>query len=214
MAKKGSDRKKQKPRKDSGKPGSKAKKINDKARKSKKQTQTVYLPAVIVKPPEAEPMSEHEISYADALLAVEMEKLAAKGLTNDQIIKEIGISRDTFYRKLKNEPYFSYALFKHRGIAAHNVENSLYKRAVGYSILEKTTEAKPIKYKDKDGIERVSYELMVAKVVEKTVEPDVAAQKFWLSNRKSDEWKMRVEPAQAVGSDMSQMSFTIKRRGD
>ena len=59
-----------------------------------------------------EEMTEHEISYMDRLLAIDMEKLASKGFTNDQIIKALPISRDTFYKRLKEDPYFSYVLYK------------------------------------------------------------------------------------------------------
>ena len=82
---------------------------------------------------------EHEMSYMDRLLIIDIEKLASKGLTNDQIIDALPISRDTFYKRLKTEPYFSYALYKHRGIATNEVENALFKRSVGYTVQEKVT---------------------------------------------------------------------------
>lgn len=200
-----------KPRKDSGKPGSKARKITDKAKKSKKKTEKVYLPVAIAQPEQEEPMSEHEISYMDKLLSVEMEKLAAKGLNNNEIIKALGISRDTFYRKLRDEPYFSYSLYKHRGIAQKEIESALVQRAKGYKYLEKTTEAKPIK-KMVDGQIVTTYELMTAKVVEKEVAPDVAAQEFWLTNNAPSEWKKKPEPMTINGRDMSARVFSIKRR--
>lgn len=213
MGKKPSDNKK-KGGKKLGKPGSKGRQIDEKAKNSKKKTQKVYFPAVIVQPePEAEP-SEHELSYKDLLLATEMEKLAAKGLNNEEIIRELGISRDTFYRKLREESYFSYGLFKHRNIANHNVENALYKRSTGYTFLEKTTEAKPVITYDAEGNKQVSYQLMTAKVVEKEVPGDVKAQEFWLTNRKPEEWKKKIEPMQEKGADMSRITFALKKRAE
>lgn len=215
MTKKCQDKKKQKTRKDLGKKDSKAKKINEKAQKTKKKTTTVYLPAILVKPKEEEPMSEHQISYLDSLLAIEMEKLAAKGLNNEEIIKELGISKDTFYRKLKEEPYFSYSLYKHRGIANHNVENALYKRAVGYTFLEKTTEAKPVISVDDKGNVLRSYALIDSKIVQKEVPGDVKAQEMYLTNRNPDQWKKKVEPSKtSVAGDMSKITFSIKRRSE
>lgn len=205
-------KKKQKPRKDLGKEGSETKKAADKARQSKKKTEKVYLPAVIMKPPPEEEMCEHEIDYLDKLLAVKMEKLAAKGLSNNEIITALGISRDTFYRKLREEPYFSYCLYKHRGIAVANVESSLYKRATGFTVLEKTTEAKPVKGVDENGNQMLSYQLMTAKVVEKHIEPDTKAIELFLTNREPGEWKKKPEPAAAIIGDMSNMQFVIKRR--
>jgi len=110
-----------------------------------------------------EEMTEHEISYMDRLLAIDMEKLASKGFTNDQIIKALPISRDTFYKRLKEDPYFSYVLYKHRGIAVNEVENALYKRSVGFTVHEKVTEAKPVQ-KLVDGKVVTDYELMTAKI--------------------------------------------------
>lgn len=157
--------------------------------------------------------TEHEISYMDRLLIVDIEKLAAKGLTNDQIIDALPISRDTFYKRLKSEPYFSYALYKHRGIAVNEVENALFKRATGYTVQEKVTEAKPVQ-KLVDGQLQTDYELMTAKVIEKTVEPDTNAIKFFLTNRKQDEWKLKVEPHHVAGAEMEKITFNIKRRGE
>lgn len=197
-----------------GKPGSKGRKINDKAKASKKKTVKVYLPAIIPKPEAEDPLSEEEISYKDRLLAIEVEKLAAKGLTNDQIIKEIGISRFTFYKKLKEEPYFSYALFKHRHIAVQNVENAMYKRAVGYTFLEKTIELKPVVKMDISGTIEKTFELMESKIIEKEVPGDVKAQEIFLTNRDSMNWKKKVEPNQVHGGQMKNIVFSIKRRSE
>lgn len=156
---------------------------------------------------------EHEMSYMDRLLIIDIEKLASKGLTNDQIIDALPISRDTFYKRLKTEPYFSYALYKHRGIATNEVENALFKRSVGYTVQEKVTEAKPVQ-KIVNGQMQTDYELITAKITEKTVEPDTNAIKFFLSNRNPEQWKMKVEPHQVAGAEMEKITFNIKRRGD
>lgn len=189
---------------------SKYDKIKDKAKKRKKKTVKVLLPATSI----GEEPTEHEIEYKDKLLIVEVEKLAAKGFTNDQIIEKIGISRDTFYRRLKNEPYFSYALFKHRNIATLDVENALMKRCLGYTVLEKTTEAKPIKEKDQHGNETTRYVMTEAKVTEKTIEPDPKSIEFYLTNRAKKEWSKRPEPEMPLLADMSNITFSIKRRSE
>ena len=176
---------------------------------AKKKKVKVKLPS-LTNPDE---MSEHEISYMDRVLIMDIEKLAAKGFTNDQIIEKLPISRDTFYKRLKSEPYFSYALYKHRGIAVQEVENALFKRSMGYTVQEKVTEAKPVQ-KIVDGKLVTDYELMTAKITEKTVEPDTNAIKFFLSNRNPEQWKMKVEPHQVAGAEMEKITFNIKRRGD
>lgn len=186
--------------------------IRDKAKKSKKKKVTVNLPALI-KPQqntgqeeeteEAEfyhsedVESEYEISYKDALLAVEMEKLAAKGLNNDEIIAALKISRDTFYRKLREEPYFSYALHKHRGIALLAVESALHQNAVGF------------KYTEQQGTAMGD-----VITVEKQKLPETRAQEIILYNRKREEWKRKPEPALKEADSVSNIQLVIKRRED
>ena len=197
-----------------------AKKPNDKNKKKgkkpspKKKTVKVYLPAIIQKPYEEIPLSEEEISYKDRLLALDVERLAAKGLTNDEIIASLPISRDTFYKRLKNQPYFSYALYKHRGLAVQDVESALFKKSKGYTFLEKTIEAKPFVEVDAAGNLLTSYKLIDSKIVEKEVAPDVKAIEMFLTNRDSENWKKKVEPKKHQEADMSRITFTLKKRAE
>lgn len=171
------------------KPGSK--------RNSKKNRVTVYLPAVIPGkgPNEEAPPTSYELEYKDALLAVEMEKLAAKGLSNNQIIDALPISRDTFYKRLKEDPYFSYCLYKHRGIAVNEVESALKKAAVGFEYLEQhaTPSGKVV-------------------TILKAKTPDTAAIKFFLTNRNPEEWQNKVESKLVAAQTMESIKFSIKRR--
>lgn len=183
-------------RKDMGKKGSAAEQATQKAKKSRRSTAKIYLPAIIKKQFEDDPaMSADEISYRDLLICVEIEKYAKQGLTNDQIIDRIGISRDTFYRKLKTEPYFSYVLYKHRGIAVGKVENALMLTAEGFEYFEQqaTPSGKVV-------------------AVLKRAMPNVNAQRFFLTNRAPDEWKNKVESTVQLGQDISAIGVVIKRR--
>lgn len=163
----------------------------------KRKMVTVFLPAIIPgkeNPYEEEKMCEEEISYQDAMLAVKMEKLAAKGLTNDQIIDALPLSRHTFYQRLKTDNYFSYCLNKHRGKAVSDVELALFNNAVGFEYKEE--QATPS-----------------GKVVEvfKQKLPDTKAQEFFLTNRRPEEWKKKVEQVHSVGEGMTGITFSIKR---
>ena len=186
---------KKKPKK---KPAKKQTKAIPKNVKRPERMVKVTLPAVIpgrgVYDPEPPP-SIYEIEYEDAMLAVRMEKLAAKGLSNNEIINNLDISRDTFYKRLKNEPYFSYCLNKHRNKAVIDVENSLFKAANGFEYTEQS--ATPS-----------------GKVVtlNKQKTPDTAAIKFFLTNRDPANWKNKVEQTHEVGAGMQAMAFVIKRR--
>ena len=60
------------------------------------------------------------------------------------------------------------------------VENALFRRAVGYSYDEEVTERV-----NQDGQEVI----VSRKTTRKTIPPDTAALIFWLKNRKPEEWK-------------------------
>lgn len=158
----------------------------------------VTLPALIpgrgVYEPEPPP-SIYEIEYKDAMLAVQMEQLAAKGLTNDAIIDALPISRDTFYKRLKEDPYFSYCLNKHRGKAVAMVESALFQNSVGFEFTEQqaTASGKVV-------------------TVKKMKLPETKAQEFFLINRAADQWKKKVETTIQAGESMGAMIFAIKRR--
>ncbi len=165
-------------------------------KKEKKHTVKVFLPAIIPgqSTKDEEPPSEYELDYKDAMLAVKMEKLAAKGLTNDQIIDALGISRFTFYKRLKEEPYFSYCLYKHQGKAVADVESALYQNAVGFDYFEQaaTPSGKVVN-------------LMKHRL------PETKAQQFFLTNRKPTEWKNKVEATHELGAGLAAITFSIKR---
>lgn len=163
----------------------------------KKKDQTVYYPVVINKPGEESKieMSQAEMDYNDLLFAVQLEQHAKKGLNNNQIMEAMGMSRDTFYKKVKSDPYFSYSLFKARHIAKGMIESAMFKSAVGFTFTEQ--HATPM-----------------GQVVDvkKYCTPNVSAQKEWLHNRYPDEWRKKIEPSQGLGTDIGQISVTIRRR--
>lgn len=169
-------------------------------KKPKKPTVTVFLPAIIPgRGPnvEEEPPSEYEISYKDAMLAVQLENLASKGFNNDEIINRLGISRTTFYKRLKEDVYFSYCLMKHRGKAITDAENALMQNVTGFEYKEEV--ATPS-----------------GRVVEiyKRKLPETKAIEFFLTNRNAEQWKKKVETTIQPGEGMGAMAFVIKRRED
>jgi len=101
---------------------------------------------------------------------VEIEAWKRDGLTDEQIFKNLGISRDTFYKYKEKYTDFSDALKKGKEVADIEVENALFKRAIGYKYKEVIKEVKEI-----DG-KKSTY----VKEVVKEMPGDVAAQIFWL----------------------------------
>lgn len=134
---------------------------------------------------------------------VEIEAWKRDGLTDEQIFKNLGISRDTFYKYKEKYSDFSEAIKKGKEVADIEVENALFKRAIGYKYKEVIKEVKEI-----DG-KKSTY----VKEVIKEMPGDVAAQIFWLKNRKSSKWKDK----QDIDIEDNNVSITIqgvKRNGD
>jgi hypothetical protein len=101
------------------------------------------------------------------------EGLAKLGKIDDDIAAAMGIHVSTLRDWKKKHPEFSVAIKIGKSEADTAVENSLYKRAMGYAYEE---------VKTVNGGERVEK-------TTKQVAPDVTAQIFWLKNRKPDDWK-------------------------
>lgn len=109
-----------------------------------------------------------------------IEGWARDGLSNEQIAKNIGINECTIYDWKKKEPKISNALKKGKEVADYEVENALYKKALGY-----TVEIKEQKV-DKDGcVHDTTREVHIP--------ADTLAQIYWLKNRKPEKWRDKVE---------------------
>lgn len=124
--------------------------------------------------------SKYETHVKDKLILVEA--WARNGLTDEQIAKNLGISKDTFYKYKREYTDFSDSLKRGKEVVDIEVENALLKRALGYKYDEVTKE------RNED-----TGELEITKVITKEVQPDTTAQIFWLKNRKPSEWRDRKE---------------------
>lgn len=121
-----------------------------------------------------------------------LESWARDGLTYEQISKNMSISRKTLFEWIKKHSDIRNALCaRARDLADIEVENALRKRALGYTIVEVTTERVWNKALE-------CYELVVTKTVEKQIAPDVQAQIFWLKNRRPEIWREKREVALAA----------------
>jgi transcriptional regulator with XRE-family HTH domain len=115
-----------------------------------------------------------------------LEAWARDGLTDEQIAKNMGISESTLYAWKGKYPEFSDALKKGKEVVDIQVENALFKRAMGYKTVEVTEETRLIGVDD----DKVPiYAMAESKRVYKEFPPDVTAQIFWLKNRKPKEWR-------------------------
>lgn len=113
------------------------------------------------------------------------EDFARQGLTNIQVAKKLGISKDTFYEYLKIYPDFSDSIKRGKKPVDIEVENALLKRAKGYDYEEVHAEYNV----DKGGKQKT----LPSKIrkIKKQVVADVTAQIFWLKNRRPKLWRDR-----------------------
>lgn len=111
---------------------------------------------------------------------IKLEGMARDGLINEEIANRIGIHPSTLYEWQSKYPEIADSLKRGKEVIDRQVENALLKKALGYEYEEVKT------YIEKDGAGNEK------KKIEKTIKhiaPDATAIIFWLSNRKSNEWR-------------------------
>lgn len=106
------------------------------------------------------------------------EKLAGLGLTDREIAEFFGVDERTLNRWKHDHEGFCQSLKVGKELADQRVEQSLYRRALGYS-----HEAVKIAINAQGEVTQVPY-------VER-YPPDTTAAIFWLKNRKPQDWRDR-----------------------
>lgn len=114
-----------------------------------------------------------------------VEAWARDGLTEELTAAKLGVAYSTFRTYKEKYPALLAALKKGQEIADVEVENALFKRAIGYQYDEVTRE--PRQVIDEDGQPKI--EMIETKRITKEVQPDVTAQIFWLKNRRPEIWR-------------------------
>lgn len=115
------------------------------------------------------------------------------GLTDEEIARQIGISRSTLIEWKKKYPQIGKALSAGKDFADRLVEDSLYKKALGFYVFEqKTFKIKNIEY-DENGKKISEKEELQTAEERHYIEPDIKAIIFWLKNRKPEFWREKVE---------------------
>lgn len=117
--------------------------------------------------------------------------LAGANKTDVEIAEAVGVTERTLniWKKTKG-PQFFQSLKDAKNIADELVEASLFRKAVGYTHKEEKVFC--------------SEGEIITHTVDKHYAPDTTAGIFWLKNRKSQEWRDKVE----VGvEDIEEMNF-------
>ena len=115
------------------------------------------------------------------------------GMTDVEIARQIGFSRSTLIEWKKKYPQISKALLDGKDFADRLVEDSLYKKAMGFYVFEqKAFKVKNIEY-DESGKKISEKEELQTAEERHYIEPDIKAIIFWLKNRKPEIWKEKIE---------------------
>ncbi|MEI6848003.1 MAG: hypothetical protein WCK32_08240 [Chlorobiaceae bacterium] len=105
-----------------------------------------------------------------------VEAMAKEGLLEKDMAAMLGISVKTFEEYKKEYPLFLHSLKAGKAVIDHQVENKLFKAAMGYEYKETKV------ITNEDGSVRTE-------VTTKQAHPNVTAQIFWLKNRDAKNWR-------------------------
>ncbi len=111
---------------------------------------------------------------------IKIEGWAKDGLTEKQIAKNMGIGYSTLQAWKVQYQEIVDTLKRGKEVVDREVENALFKNAIGYETKEVIRERSP-----ENG------QMVVVKEIIRQVPPNTTAQIFWLKNRKRGEWSDR-----------------------
>lgn len=117
-----------------------------------------------------------------------VEGWARDGLTDEQIAKNLGISKTSLYKYKEEHIELFELLKKGKEIIDYEVENALLKKALGFKeTVKKAIKVKNVEYDNGRRLRESEDIVMVDEEI--FVQPDTTAQIFWLKNRKPDKWR-------------------------
>lgn len=115
---------------------------------------------------------------------------ARDGLIDKQIARNMSIALATLKTWKVRFPEIAEALRKGKEVVDREVENALFKSALGFmQKVKKPVRIREVEYDPKTGRKIRESEKWVQVEEEIYVPPQVTAQIFWLKNRKPDEWR-------------------------
>ena len=115
---------------------------------------------------------------------------ARDGLIEKQIAHNMGVAYATLREWKKTFPEIGEALRKGKEVVDREVENALFKSALGFmQKVKKPVRIKEVEYDPKTGKKIRDIEKWVQVEEEIYIQPQVTAQIFWLKNRKPDQWR-------------------------
>ena len=115
---------------------------------------------------------------------------ARDGLIDKQIAKNMGVAESTLRGWKHIFPEIAEALRKGKVVVDREVENALFKSAIGFmQKIRKPVRIREVEFDPKTGKKIKELETWVQVEEEVYIAPQVTAQIFWLKNRKPDQWR-------------------------
>ncbi|MCC5432704.1 Xaa-His dipeptidase [Clostridium perfringens] len=114
--------------------------------------------------------------------------MVSDGLTDKEISEKLGVSYSTWKNKKAKNKVIRDAIEEVKDTRNQEVEEALFKNCKGYHYYEEV----PTKVKEEVVNEKgtvLTVERVVVSKVKKWKAADLAAQKYWLNNRKKATWK-------------------------
>lgn len=157
-------------------------------------------------------VSKYETNVKPKLFLVEM--WARDGLTDEQIAEKLDISVASFYNYKNEHLEFLESLKRGKEVADYEVENALFKKALGYNAkIKKAFKVKEVLYENGKRLketERIEYA-----EDEVHIPADTTAQIFWLKNRKPNTWRDKQElEHKANNGILDEMTEYFKKKAD
>ena len=126
----------------------------------------------------------------------DIEHWCRDGRTEDEIRRRLGVAMSTFSTYKNQYPELSEVLKRGKAEADYEVEDALFKRAIGYEFEEITSERV---YNERTE----EWVLEETKRVLKKQAPDTTAAIFWLKNRKPQVWRDKQDVEHSGGMNNS-----------
>jgi hypothetical protein len=146
---------------------------------------------------------------------IKIQGWARDGLIEKQIAKNMGAAESTL-RNWKNIfPEIAEALRKGKEVVDREVENALYKSALGFmQKVKKPVRIKEVEYDPKNGRKIRESEKWVQVEEEVYIPPQVTAQIFWLKNRKPDQWREKNDLTLTPSNGVLESLMELHKHGD
>ena len=125
---------------------------------------------------------------------IKLEGYARDGMVDRELASAMGISRTTLNKWKDKFPQMAAVLKCGKEIADRKVENALFDKCTGKTVtLKKPLKVKRVEYDQKTGKKIAEHEEVIQAEQEEYIPADTKAIQFWLTNRKPDVWKNKVE---------------------